>query len=53
MKTIIFHSYKGGTGKTTLALNTAYNLARRGYKTIAIDADLNAPTFDSIFPNLV
>ena len=52
MKAIIFHSYKGGTGKTTLALNTAYNLARRGYKTIAIDADLNAPTFDSIYPKI-
>jgi len=52
MKVIVFHSYKGGTGKTTLALNTAVNLARRGFKTLVIDADLNAPTFDSIFPNI-
>ena len=49
MKIIVFHSYKGGTGKTTLAINTAINLAKRGYKTLAIDADLNAPTFDNIF----
>ncbi len=52
MKVIVFHSYKGGTGKTTLALNTAINLARRGFKTLAVDADLNAPTFDSIFPDV-
>lgn len=52
MKVIVFHSYKGGTGKTTLALNTAINLARRGFKTLVIDADLNAPTFDSIFPDV-
>lgn len=52
MKVIVFHSYKGGTGKTTLAINTAINLAKRGYKTLAIDADLNAPTFESIFSEL-
>lgn len=52
MKVIVFHSYKGGTGKTTLAINTAINLARRGFKTLAIDADLNAPTFDSIFSDV-
>lgn len=52
MKVIVFHSYKGGTGKTTLALTTAISLAKKGYKVVAIDADLNAPTFDSIFPNI-
>ncbi|MGC9781525.1 MAG: ParA family protein [Candidatus Heimdallarchaeota archaeon] len=52
MKVIVFHSYKGGTGKTTLALNIAISFARQGYKTLAIDADLNAPTFESIFVGL-
>jgi cellulose biosynthesis protein BcsQ len=49
MKIIVFHSYKGGTGKTTIAINTAVALAQQGYKTLAIDADLKAPTFDNIF----
>lgn len=49
MKVIVFHSYKGGTGKTTLAINTAIKLSQKGYKTLLLDSDLNAPTFDSIF----
>jgi chromosome partitioning protein len=52
LKTIILHSYKGGTGKTTLALNIAISFAKKGFKTLAIDADLNAPTFESIFTGL-
>jgi cellulose biosynthesis protein BcsQ len=49
MKVIVFHSYKGGTGKTTIALNIAVSLAQQGNRVLAIDADLNAPTFESIF----
>ena len=49
MKVIVFHSYKGGTGKTTLAINTAIKLSERGYKTLLLDSDITAPTFDSIF----
>lgn len=52
MKVIVFHSYKGGTGKTTVALNVAMSLAQKGYRVLAIDADLNAPTFESIFVGL-
>lgn len=36
---ILFISFKGGTGKTTLSSSTAYRLAEIGYKVLAIDLD--------------
>lgn len=39
-RVISFFGGKGGTGKTTLAVNTAITLAQMGRKTIIIDADL-------------
>ena len=49
MKTISVHSYKGGTGKTTFLLNIAGSLAKSGKKTLAVDYDLRAPSFQSYF----
>jgi MinD-like ATPase involved in chromosome partitioning or flagellar assembly len=37
------HSYRGGSGKTTLAANLAYLVARTGAKVAVLDADLQAP----------
>ncbi len=36
---LVVASQKGGVGKTTLTLNTAYAFARRGWKTLLVDAD--------------
>ena len=40
MKTIIFNSTKGGTGKSTLSIITLNALAGAGYKCLAIDTDM-------------
>jgi chromosome partitioning protein len=39
MKVFAFHLQKGGVGKTTLSVSTAYELAESGYRTVLIDAD--------------
>ena len=46
---IAFHSYRGGTGKTTLACNSAALLARKGYKVCLLDLDIYAPSFQTYF----
>ncbi len=38
-----YYSFKGGVGRTNCALNTAYHLARKGYKVGLLDFDLEAP----------
>jgi chromosome partitioning protein len=48
-KCIAFHSYKGGTGKTTLAANLAALLARNGHRVCLLDLDFYAPSLESYF----
>ena len=48
-KCIAFHSYKGGTGKTTLAANFAASLAKQGYKVFLLDFDVYSPSLQSYF----
>ncbi|HEU4413000.1 MAG TPA: ParA family protein [Polyangiaceae bacterium] len=38
-ESIAFASLKGGVGKTTVALNSAYAFARRGARTLLVDVD--------------
>lgn len=49
-KIVLTHSFKGGTGKTVIATNIAYNYSNKNYKTLIIDADLLAPSMEKIFP---
>lgn len=48
-KSIVFHSYKGGTGKTTLAANYAAFLARKGLRVFLLDLDVYAPSLQTYF----
>lgn len=35
----LFLNFKGGTGKTSISISYAYNLAERGYKVLMVDLD--------------
>ncbi|MFX0060965.1 MAG: ParA family protein [Candidatus Hermodarchaeota archaeon] len=49
MKSIAFHSSKGGSGKTFLVANIGKVLASKGKKCIIIDCDVVGPSFNTIF----
>lgn len=40
---IMYYSYKGGTGKTSALLNTAYALAEKGHRVGVVDFDFDSP----------
>jgi MinD-like ATPase involved in chromosome partitioning or flagellar assembly len=48
-KIIAVHSYKGGTGKTSLSVNLAASYARRGKKVCLMDLDFRAPSLHALF----
>ena len=48
-RSIAFHSYKGGTGKTTVGSNCAALLAKRGFKVALLDLDVYAPSLLAYF----
>ncbi len=42
---ITVHSYKGGTGKSIIALNLAYHAAKKGYKALLVESDFAMPIY--------
>ena len=48
---IAFDIHKGGGGKTTLSVNIACELGRRGYNVLVIDADSQGDSTTTILPN--
>ena len=48
-RTFVFHSYKGGTGKTTIAANLAVMCAQRGKNVCMLDFDFRAPSLYFLF----
>ena len=46
---IAIHSYKGGTGKTTIAANIAALLAMSGKKVAIFNLDIYAPSLHTYF----
>lgn len=46
---VAFHSYKGGTGKTTIASNLSVELAKQGNVVVLLDMDLYSPSLSTYF----
>ncbi|MEV7615949.1 MinD/ParA family protein [Streptomyces sp. NPDC089799] len=48
-RTIVVHSHRGGTGKSTLLANLALLLAAGGRRVGVVDTDIQSPTLDLLF----
>ena len=48
-KTLAFHSYKGGTGKTSLVVNLGALYAKQGANVCLLDYDFRAPSLNVLF----
>ena len=48
-KCVAFHSYKGGTGKSTISSNLSAALAKKGLTTVLLDVDVYAPSLQDYF----
>ena len=46
---VVFHSFKGGMGRTTAMVFSALALASEGFKVAIVDLDLEAPGLSSFF----
>lgn len=47
---VVFYSYKGGVGRTTSLVHTAFHLARDGQRVAVVDMDVEAPGLHLLLP---
>ncbi|MCP4702253.1 MAG: AAA family ATPase [Gammaproteobacteria bacterium] len=47
---VVFYSYKGGVGRTTALIHTAFQLTRAGQKVALVDMDVEAPGLHTFLP---
>ena len=50
IKRVVFYSYKGGVGRTTALIQTAFQLARQGKRVVLVDMDVEAPSLQALLP---
>ena len=50
IKRVVFYSYKGGVGRTTALIQTAFQLARQGKRVVLVDMDVEAPGLHALLP---
>ena len=50
LRRIVFYSYKGGVGRTTALVHTAFHLARGGERVVVVDMDVEAPGLHTVLP---
>ena len=50
IKRVVFYSYKGGVGRTTALIQTAFQLTRAGKRVAIIDMDVEAPGLHTLLP---
>lgn len=47
---VVFYSYKGGVGRTTALVHTAFHLARANKRVVVVDLDVEAPGVHHLVP---
>ncbi|NOQ63726.1 MAG: P-loop NTPase, partial [Methyloprofundus sp.] len=50
IKRVVFYSYKGGVGRTTALIQTAFQLTRAGKRVAIVDMDVEAPGIQALLP---
>ncbi|MDI1292989.1 MAG: AAA family ATPase [Methylobacter sp.] len=50
IKRVVFYSYKGGVGRTTALIQTAFQLTRQGKRVVLVDMDVEAPGLQALLP---